>query len=55
MSASNSRRQKNESDLINELLAMHVIRDENLCPKVQLSSFNEVASLLLVHGIVVRN
>lgn len=43
------------SYLINELTSVDVVRNENLSPKVELTTFHEVASLLLEHRVVVRN
>ena len=42
-------------DLVNKLTAMDVVRNENHGPKLKLTAFDKVASLLLEHGIVVRD
>ena len=41
--------------LVNKLMMMNILRDKDLYPKLLLSSFNQVMSLLLEHGVVVGN
>lgn len=41
--------------LINQLTTMNVVADEDLRPKLRLTAFNEIAGLLLEHGVFVRD
>ena len=41
--------------LVDKLTTMNILRNKDLCPKLWLSSFNQVTSLLLEHGVVVGN
>lgn len=41
--------------LVDKLTTMNILGNKDLCPKLWLSTFNQVTSLLLEHGVVVGN
>lgn len=41
--------------LVDKLTTMNILGNKDLCPKLWLSAFNQVTSLLLEHGVVVGN
>ena len=41
--------------LVNELAAMAIARNEDLCPKFWLTVLDKVMSLLIEHGVIIGN